>query len=202
MIQRMMHSMDNNAVTPPTLLAGERRVEALDEEECLALLASVPIGRLAYVVDGRPVIVPVDFMVHDRQVVFRTDPGDKLSHTPLQHVCFEADSLREMNAGWSVVLNGLARDVTTALGSDYDRLRAQIVPTLAPLRSPHWISISIDTISGRRLRTPLAADVSDSMCAPLDADVADWNDQGLPIDSSVFENSAVARSSTIRKASS
>ena len=103
-------------------VVGVGKVEILDESECRALLARQPVGRIAYVTDtGKPMIVPVDFMVVDDLVVFRTDPGDKLLHAPMRQVCFEADGGEAVERVWSVVVHGLARDVTTALDERYER---------------------------------------------------------------------------------
>ena len=133
-------------------VVGVGKVEILDESECRALLARQPVGRIAYVTDtGKPMIVPVDFMVVDDLVVFRTDPGDKLLHAPMRQVCFEADGGEAVERVWSVVVHGLARDVTTALDERYERLREVRLPTFPQLRDPHWVAIEIQEITGRRL---------------------------------------------------
>src|SRR5262245_33096217 len=102
----------------------EPGVDILGEAECRALIAKEPVGRLGYVTDdGRPMIVPVDFLVSDDVLMFRSDPGDKLTSVPLRHVCFEADGNEGINSVWSVVVHGVARDVTTAIDDRYERLR-------------------------------------------------------------------------------
>ena len=134
----------------PVVIVG--KVEVLDESECRALLLRQPVGRVAYVTDdGKPMIVPVDFMVVDDLVVFLSDPGDKLSHVPMRQVCFEADGIQLVEHVWSVVVHGLARDVTTALDERYVRLRQVRMPTFPQLRDPHWVVIEIQQITGRRL---------------------------------------------------
>lgn len=40
--------------------SGSNSLEVLSEEECLGLLASNEVGRLAVVVDGQPLIFPVN----------------------------------------------------------------------------------------------------------------------------------------------
>jgi len=142
--------MSNPAVT--------RRVEEIDEAGCRALLANEHVGRIAYVPDGTPMIAPVDFMVFEGMIVFRSDPSDKLSHIPLRPVCFEADGSEALDsemsgaeAVWSVIVRGQARDVTTALNDQFEQLRRLRFPSFASFADPHWLMIVIDHISGRRL---------------------------------------------------
>jgi nitroimidazol reductase NimA-like FMN-containing flavoprotein (pyridoxamine 5'-phosphate oxidase superfamily) len=133
--------------TPPT----QTTTQVLDAAECWALLRLESVGRVAYVVESRPMIVPINFTVVDDRVVFRSDPGDKLTWLPQQHVCLEADGSHDPRHVWSVVVNGLARDVTTALNAEYEEMRQTVVSTFATLGEPHWIAIEVESISGRRL---------------------------------------------------
>lgn len=96
-------------------------------------------------------IVPVNFAVIQDRVVFRTDPGDKLTWVPQRDVCIEADGSDDSLHVWSVIAHGLARDVTTALNVEYEEMRRTLVPTFAPLTDPHWIAIEVGSSSGRRL---------------------------------------------------
>ena len=130
--------------------ATEPHREILDEATCRALLATQAVGRIAYVWDGEPHIVPVNFITTENRIVFRSDPGEKVDHVPLHRVCFEADEVGP-NVAWSVLVRGNARDVTTALNDEYERMRHQNVATFAALVDPHWIAIDIETIEGRRL---------------------------------------------------
>jgi nitroimidazol reductase NimA-like FMN-containing flavoprotein (pyridoxamine 5'-phosphate oxidase superfamily) len=134
--------------TPSTF---NRSNEVLDAAACWTLLRRQSVGRIAYVVDGRPMIVPVNFAVIDDRIVFRSDPGDKVSEIPLRQVCIEADGSDDVNHVWSVIVSGLARDVTTALNTEYEEMRHTLIPTFAPLHDPHWIAIDVESISGRRL---------------------------------------------------
>jgi nitroimidazol reductase NimA-like FMN-containing flavoprotein (pyridoxamine 5'-phosphate oxidase superfamily) len=86
----------------------------LPVEECWALLGTVTTGRLALVIDGRPEIFPVTFVVDDETVVFRTAGGAKLTairSAPL--VAFEADGPwpGDPAESWSVVLKGRTGEV-------------------------------------------------------------------------------------------
>ena len=50
-------------------------VVELDESACWGLLRSVEVGRLAVVVNHRPEIFPINFVVDHATVVFRTAGG-------------------------------------------------------------------------------------------------------------------------------
>jgi uncharacterized protein len=126
-------------------------IETLDQVACRTLLSGQSTGRVAYLAGDFPMILPVNFVVVDDFVVFRTDPGSKLENIPLQAVAFEADGWDQTGA-WSVVVQGFAREVTNALGDSYDRLRQAHMPLLAPGDKSHWIAIEIRTMSGRALK--------------------------------------------------
>ena len=57
-------------------------LEVLAREECFRLLATLKVGRVALSVGGLPVVVPVNFLVVDEAMVFRTGVGSKLSRPP------------------------------------------------------------------------------------------------------------------------
>jgi Pyridoxamine 5'-phosphate oxidase len=57
-------------------------LEVLDRDECLRLLASQPVGRVAVVVDGSPMIFPVNYALDGESIVFRSDAGSKISGSP------------------------------------------------------------------------------------------------------------------------
>jgi CBS domain-containing protein len=133
--------------------AGERSssVTELSADEAMRFLKSSGVGRLAYVADGHPALVPVDYVVADGMVVFRTGPGEKLDLVPMRRVAFEADDVSS-DLAWSVVVHGHAREVTTALGSEYARLRAVPITAHIPGERAHWIAIEITAITGRLIR--------------------------------------------------
>jgi nitroimidazol reductase NimA-like FMN-containing flavoprotein (pyridoxamine 5'-phosphate oxidase superfamily) len=129
----------------------EPGTETLDEEECRALLALRGMGRVAFVADGFPMILPVNYTLVGGLIVLRTDPGSKLTHLPLAPAAFEIDGRDDHRTMWSVVVQGHAREITTALGDTYERVRAAAIDVLAPGDKAHWIGIEIERISGRRI---------------------------------------------------
>lgn len=56
----------------------EPQLRELDEDDCRPLLAGRRLGRLAVPDFGGPVIFPVNYVLDQDLVVFRTDPGSKL----------------------------------------------------------------------------------------------------------------------------
>lgn len=128
------------------------RLEELSLEESLELLASEQVGRLGVVVDGQPVIFPVNYVLDGQLVVFRNDPGTKLTHASLDRVCFEVDRIDpERHEGWSVVVQGIGREITEALDDASVRERALDLQTWITGEKGHWVRISTPRISGRRL---------------------------------------------------
>jgi CBS domain-containing protein len=129
----------------------ERVIEVLDEDESLRLLTTRDLGRIAFVVEGRPQIRPVNYAVDNRMVVMRTAPGLMLDSAPGSCVAFEVDGY-EVGAGlrWSVVVHGVAQDVTTSIDAFSAALRSLDVRPIAPGERRHWLAIYPNEITGRR----------------------------------------------------
>ena len=131
----------------------ESELDDIPEAECLELLARSSLGRIAFVAEGQLEIFPVNYGVRKGIVVIRTAPGTKLSHAPESQVVFEIDEYdSERGLGWSVVLHGVAYDVTDA-GDDFSwAARGAKVTPLAPGTKVHRLAIKPSAISGRRFR--------------------------------------------------
>ena len=48
-------------------------VSELECDMCWRLVEAEPVGRVGFVLGGRPVVLPVNHIVDDRTIVFRTD---------------------------------------------------------------------------------------------------------------------------------
>lgn len=123
-------------------------VEQLDVDACWELLSRVHLGRLATTVSGDVDIFPVNFVVSDRSLLFRTAPGSKLlglSANP--RVAFEADEFDDVAAA-SVVVKGVAERVE--LQDDIDRADALPLAPWIPTLKYRWVRILPTRISGRR----------------------------------------------------
>jgi nitroimidazol reductase NimA-like FMN-containing flavoprotein (pyridoxamine 5'-phosphate oxidase superfamily) len=129
-------------------------MEELDQDECRRLLADRHLGRLAVPDFGGPMIFPVNYVVDEDQVVFRTDPGSKLdAATEREAVAFEVDSIDEATrTGWSVVVRGILAEITDP--AHLARLRALPLYPWAPGRKNRYVRVRPLDISGRRITIP------------------------------------------------
>ena len=124
-------------------------IEQLLDHACWQLVRSVPVGRLAVVVDGAPEIFPVNHLVDHAAIVFRTAAGTKLSAADGQRVAFEVDGVDHASGrAWSVVLKGRAKRVSAL----YDVVESFQMPLTAwqPGAKPIFVRIDVDAVSGRR----------------------------------------------------
>ncbi len=146
-------------------------LEILPPDECLRLLASVPVGRVGFVADGEVVVLPVNHVVDGQEVIFRTAHGSKLSAAEGQNrTAFEADYYNEQTrAWWSVLVNGRAEVVDAE--ADIDRLslslsRLGVYPWVTAVRHPFWIRIRPTSVSGRRTPGTRHAGGRRTRCCP------------------------------------
>lgn len=138
--------------------AESRQLEVMPDEECAGLLRSHDLGRIAVVdKEAHPIIFPINYFFDEGVVVFRTAPGSKLELAPGMHVCFEIDGWDEIRGvGWSVLVKGIAHDLTHSRGMPTGRMRYWPVRPLAPGSREHWIGIWANEISGRKFRAEAA----------------------------------------------
>src|SRR5215471_15598553 len=89
-------------------------LEVLGRDESLRLLSSAVLGRIAVSSGALPTILPVNFRFDGRRILFRTGVGSKLSAaTDHAVVAFEVDEIdAATQTGWSVMVTGVAREVT------------------------------------------------------------------------------------------
>jgi len=129
------------------------RLEELSRSDSLELLQGRShVGRLGFIVDGRPMIRPVNCVASNDSIVFCTAPGTKLSAVSRgAQVVFEVDESRPIypHAAWSVIIQGTAREVTDP--EELKILRRGPLHSWAVPPSEHWVRISIDEITGRRI---------------------------------------------------
>jgi hypothetical protein len=85
----------------------------LTRSECLALLATETMGRVALSIDALPVVLPVDFALVGEDVVFRSLLEANLSPPGVDVVlAFQVDNFGgPAEAGWSVLVQGIASEV-------------------------------------------------------------------------------------------
>ncbi len=146
-----------NAGGPPVQMV----LDEIDRDECLKLLQSQSMGRLAVADHGAypPHIVPVNFIVDGDQVIFRSNFGLKFQLSVLaEHsVSFEADLIdAEGHMAWSVVVQGRAELLSQ---EEIDALpNGSWLHPWAPGERKEWVRIVPYTVTGRRVRpTPYSA---------------------------------------------
>jgi len=128
-------------------------VEDLTAETCRQLLAGEEVGRIAFAGDdGYPVVLPVNYRLDGDLIVFRTAEGLKLENVPLRRVAFEVDRFDPLaRTGWSLLVRGYAREVTSAIGEPYESLRNAPLAPWAPGSKDHWLAVETESITGRQI---------------------------------------------------
>lgn len=125
-------------------------VTILSERECWELLGSVALGRLVTAVDDEAHVFPVNFVVQNRTILFRTAAGTKLISAAINNqVVFEADD-HTAAEGWSVIVRGVARTLRTDEELE-EAEQAQLLPWTATSKT-HYVRVSPVRVTGRRFR--------------------------------------------------
>jgi uncharacterized protein len=127
-------------------------LEPIDRETCEELLASVPFVRLGLLTDRGVSILPVNHVVVDGDVYFRTEAGSKLAIAASEaQVAVETDGADvERHVGWSVLGHGTASIVTDR--DQIERLLSlDFTPWNAPDEKMFWVRVRFDDLEGRRI---------------------------------------------------
>lgn len=121
------------------------------ERECQRLIESGGIGRVAFELAGRLLVLPVNFTVHDGAIVFRTGATTAVGRYGEGPVAFEVDRIDDgLQEGWSVLISGKARH---ADADEAYRLAEEVdVEPWAGGDREVYVLIEPDRISGRRVR--------------------------------------------------
>jgi uncharacterized protein len=123
----------------------------MSRDECLQLMASVPVGRIIYTRQALPAVELVNFTLDNGDIIIRTGHSGKLAAaTRGAVVAFEADSLdTERHVGWSVTAIGHSQEVTDP--DEIGRLKQIGLRSWVPGEPDHFIRISPGILNGRRL---------------------------------------------------
>jgi nitroimidazol reductase NimA-like FMN-containing flavoprotein (pyridoxamine 5'-phosphate oxidase superfamily) len=126
------------------------QLAVLDRVECDSLLARHHIGRLAIVVGGQPLVFPVNYVMCDGAIVFRTARGTKLFGAIDHPVAFEIDGTdARYHEGWSVLAVGRAEDVTDP--AELARLERAPLAAWSEAPKDHYVRIRPRAVTGRRI---------------------------------------------------
>lgn len=143
---------------PPGIGQAGRRPElvVLGREECLELLSTHGVGRVAVSTRSGPAVVPVNYVVVNGAVAYRTTPGSAAATAADREVAFEVDRIDDaMSEGWSVNVIGTARAVTGDAASRGLDQQAYTAPWAGGDRRL-WLSIVPGRITGRRIEVSSA----------------------------------------------
>ncbi len=127
------------------------RLEPLSHDTCLRLLREGTVGRIAFVVDGDPIILPVNYRLVEPSsgpiLAMRTRPGTVIDHAP-NTVAFEIDSIDTVqHQGWSVLVRGELLHATPTSAE----FRELYDPESWVADRESWLLIEPSVISGREL---------------------------------------------------
>ena len=127
--------------------------EVLSHDSCIELLGLEEVGRIAWVADGEPRIVPVNYAWDGEAVVLRSDPGAKLEGLLGAEVAFEVDRIDRLHKeGWSVVVQGVAQQVAVAdWPATAVRPSELYLEPWIPGAKSHWVRVVPRLIGGRRI---------------------------------------------------
>jgi nitroimidazol reductase NimA-like FMN-containing flavoprotein (pyridoxamine 5'-phosphate oxidase superfamily) len=90
-------------------------LEELSPERCLDLLRHATVGRIAFLMDEHPMVLPVNYRLAETNtatwIAIRTRAGGSISRAPMK-VAFEIDGVDHVRKqGWSVVVRGMLEAV-------------------------------------------------------------------------------------------
>ena len=123
----------------------------LSRDECMRLAGQVSVGRIVYTRQALPAVELVNFVLHNGDIIIRTDSSGKLAAaTRGAVVAFEADTVDVAGrTGWSVTIVGYSEAVTDS--EEISRLERLGLTPWAPGRRDHFIRISPSIVNGRRI---------------------------------------------------
>lgn len=124
----------------------------LERQECLRLLAKVPVGRIVHTRHALPAVLPVNFSLDsDGAVLLCTSAASELVRAvDGTVVAFEVDEVDAVaHSGWSVVVTGAATVVRDP--GEHERLTRTGPRSWAPSPQEVFVRIEPELVTGREL---------------------------------------------------
>jgi nitroimidazol reductase NimA-like FMN-containing flavoprotein (pyridoxamine 5'-phosphate oxidase superfamily) len=130
----------------------EAWLETLELERCLEHLRTEQVGRIAIVVDGSPIVLPIAYRLLETSgrtwIAVRTRPGNVIDQAPM-NAAFEIDGIDPSHhRGWSVLVRGSLQHVNPDAAGFRERFDPQ--PWMTTDRDA-WLVIEPYSITGREL---------------------------------------------------
>jgi hypothetical protein len=120
----------------------------LSRDECLALMASVSVGRIIFTRRALPAVEVVCFALDNGEIVIAA--GALVAATHGAVVAFQADDLDLVTrVGWTVTAIGQSREVTEQ--HEIDRLLRIGLSAWPPVQHEHFVRVSPGILTGTRL---------------------------------------------------
>jgi nitroimidazol reductase NimA-like FMN-containing flavoprotein (pyridoxamine 5'-phosphate oxidase superfamily) len=131
----------------------ESSLQELTYEECVTRLRAASVGRIAVVVDGSPIVLPVNYRLVETTgvtwVAVRTRPGNVIDQASM-NVAFEIDEVdTEHHQGWSVLVRGTLHHVDPDVAEFRERFDPE--PWLAERDA--WLVVQPFAVTGRSLQS-------------------------------------------------
>jgi hypothetical protein len=131
--------------------SGQPVLKTLTSAECFGLLSPGGMGRVAFTTADGPVVLPVNYAMAGRTVIFRTAPDTLLAGYLDCLAAFEVDGLDEaLSQGWSVLVTGHAVRVTSEAEVRHHERYAGVRPWAGGARDV-YVRIIPHRITGRRI---------------------------------------------------
>ena len=126
------------------------RLIEMTAAESYKLMGSTSVGRVAFVDEDGPIVLPVNYVLDGDTVLFRTSPANTLGrHLAFATVAFQVDEFDDYTqSGWSVLVRGVSTYVP------YEELARDDAPLPYPWADgprPLVIRVTPRSITGRRL---------------------------------------------------
>jgi uncharacterized protein len=133
----------------------ERHFEAIGRQQCLDLMESNHLGRVAWQAADLPQILPVTYAMHQGFVYFRTAPESILAELAQpRSVALEVDELdQQSRSGWSIVMHARSSAVSEPEALADLWASDSLVPWASGNRTL-FIRIRLERVSGRVVRRP------------------------------------------------
>jgi hypothetical protein len=116
--------------------------------DCFQLLRRHSVGRIAVALPGEaPFVVPVNYVLDDEVIVFRSGFGEKLRRLRQEPVSFQIDHIDPFRrCGWSVLVEGVAYEATP---DEIGHLDTDGPQPWAPGARDIWVRLVPRRVSGR-----------------------------------------------------
>lgn len=126
-------------------------LQELSPAECFDLLEPGGVGRIGFASAEGIMMLPVNFVLAGKTVVFRTAPDTLLALYANAQVSFEVDRLDEARRmGWSVLVHGRAHEVSDE--RELKRIERNTPPEpWADGARDVYVRVTPTVISGRRI---------------------------------------------------